>query len=100
MCPSRRYEYNLPIHSGISNLELVSSGTNVNPSSLIHSGIFNVLELPATAVCAGLSHHGLPVGVQLIAANGNDHLTIAVACALEDAGVSKWEPPRVSTKGE
>lgn len=62
------------------------------PAHFIYSAIFNVLELPATQVPMGLSPAGLPVGVQLIARHGLDHLTIAAACALEqDAG--GWVPP-------
>ena len=57
-------------------------------------GIFNTLELPATAVPMGLSDEGLPTGLQIVAANGCDHLTIATALALEEDGAARWEPPR------
>ncbi len=59
-------------------------------------GIFNCMELPATAVPMGLSaREHLPVGIQLVAGNGNDDLTIAVANALEDWGEAKWCPPKL-----
>ncbi|GBG32663.1 Glutamyl-tRNAGln amidotransferase subunit A, mitochondrial [Hondaea fermentalgiana] len=63
------------------------------------TGIFNVLELPATAVPTGLSRDKklLPTGVQLVAANGNDHLTIATAMHLESLGVAGWVPPLAAT---
>lgn len=45
--------------------------------------IFNVLKFPVTQVPLGLSKDGLPVGIQVVAAPYNDHLTIAVAKYLE-----------------
>jgi len=60
------------------------------------TGIFNVLELPATAVPTGLStEEKVPTGVQIVAANGNDHLTLAVAEHLERLGVCRWNPPQI-----
>jgi len=50
------------------------------------------MELPATQVPLGLDDRGLPLGVQVIAARGNDHLTIAVALELERA-FGGWVPP-------
>jgi len=61
----------------------------------VYTAIFNVLELPVTAVPLGLNAQGLPLGVQVAAIPGNDHLTIAVALALEkDFG--GWVPPKLS----
>jgi fatty acid amide hydrolase 2 len=48
------------------------------------TAIFNVLELPVTVVPVGFEHRGLPLGVQVGAARGNDALTLAVAKALEE----------------
>lgn len=48
-----------------------------------YAGIFNVMGLPATAVPRGLSSAGLPVGVQVVAGAGRDHLALAVARVLE-----------------
>ncbi len=53
------------------------------PFLWVYTAILNVMELPATAVPLGLSAAGLPLGVQVAAAHGNDHLTMAVASALE-----------------
>lgn len=47
--------------------------------------IFNVLGLPVTQCPLGLSSEGLPLGIQLVAASYNDHLTLAVARYLEKA---------------
>ena len=56
--------------------------------------VFNVMGFPATHIPLGLSTDGLPVGVQCVAAPGNDHLTISVAMYLEnEAKVAKWTPP-------
>ena len=58
------------------------------------TGILNVMELPSTAVPLGLHpQNRLPFTVQLVAANGNDHLTLAVAEALWRDGVARWETP-------
>lgn len=57
-----------------------------------YCGLFNVLGFPATAVPLGLSRRGLPLGVQVIAAPGNDHVCIAAAMALEEA-FGGWVPP-------
>lgn len=48
-------------------------------------GVFNVLEFPATVVPVGFDALGLPLSVQVVGRRGNDHLTIAVATALERA---------------
>ncbi|MBL8604433.1 MAG: amidase [Myxococcales bacterium] len=53
--------------------------------SIGFTGFVNALELPATSVPMGLDPRGLPTGLQLVAAQGADHLTLAVALALEEA---------------
>ncbi|MBS0421053.1 MAG: amidase [Proteobacteria bacterium] len=57
------------------------------------AGLFNVLEMPSTQTPLGLGREGLPLGVQVIGGRGQDHLTIAVALALERA-LGGWVPPR------
>ena len=56
------------------------------------TGIFNVMRFPVTQVPTGLDARVLPTGVQVVSAWGNDHLTIAVAQALE-ADLGGWVPP-------
>ena len=63
------------------------------PFAFAYTAILNVAELPATQVPLGLDPSGLPLGVQVAAAHGNDHLTIAVARHLE-AAFGGWVPPR------
>ena len=57
-----------------------------------YMGVLSVLELPVTQVPLGLDAEGLPLGVQVAARHGNDHLTIAVATWLEEA-FGGWRPP-------
>jgi fatty acid amide hydrolase 2 len=57
-----------------------------------YQGIVNALELPATQVPLGLNAGGLPLGVQIISAHANDHVTIAVAMELERI-FGGWVPP-------
>ncbi len=54
--------------------------------------VFNLLGLPSTQIPLGLNDRGLPLGVQVAAARGNDHLPIAVALELERA-FGGWVPP-------
>jgi len=62
------------------------------PWNWAYTAIFNVMELPVTQAPLGLNAAGLPLGVQIAAAHGNDLLTIAAARALEDA-FGGWVPP-------
>ncbi|XP_068007965.1 fatty-acid amide hydrolase 2 isoform X2 [Melanerpes formicivorus] len=55
------------------------------PFNFAYTAIFNVLGLPVTQCPLGLSSEGLPLGIQLVAASYNDHLTLAVARYLEKA---------------
>jgi fatty acid amide hydrolase 2 len=54
--------------------------------------IFNLYGLPATQVPLGLAPAGLPLGVQVVAAPGNDHVCFAVALELERA-FGGWVDP-------
>jgi fatty acid amide hydrolase 2 len=53
------------------------------PIRFAYAAIFNVLGLPVTQVPIGVSDTGLPMGVQIVSNEGNDHITIAVAMELE-----------------
>ena len=56
----------------------------LRPFDFVHTGIFNALEMPATVVPMGLSE-GLPLAVQVIAGEGQDHLTLSAAEVLDSA---------------
>jgi fatty acid amide hydrolase 2 len=58
------------------------------------AAIFNVAGVPVTEVPLGLGADGLPVGVQVAAAPGADHLSIAIAVELE-AVFGGWVPPEL-----
>ena len=66
--------------------------TTAQPWLVTNTAVFNVLGLPVTQVPLGLSRAGLPLGVQVAAAPGDDHVTIAVARALEQA-CGGWVDP-------
>jgi fatty acid amide hydrolase 2 len=53
------------------------------PAAFVYSGLWNVLEQPATAVPLGLDGEGLPLGCQVIGRRGADGVTIGVASLLE-----------------
>jgi len=55
----------------------------VRPYEFAYTAIFNALRLPSTQVPLGLDSHGLPLGTQVVGAEGRDALTMAVARALE-----------------
>jgi len=56
----------------------------IRPFDIVPTALFSVLEFPATVAPLGFDARGLPLGVQVAARRGNDHLTIAVARHLED----------------
>jgi fatty acid amide hydrolase 2 len=58
------------------------------------SSVFNLAGVPVTEVPLGLSAKGLPVGVQVAAARGADHLSIAIAHELE-AVFGGWVSPEL-----
>jgi fatty acid amide hydrolase 2 len=65
------------------------------PWSWAYTAIFNVLEMPVSQVPLGLNAAGVPLGVQVVGVHGDDHVTIAVALALEEM-FGGWVPPRLS----
>lgn len=62
------------------------------PLSIAPTAIFNLAGVPVTQVPLGLSRRGLPLGVQVAAAPGRDHVSIAVAIELERR-LGSWTPP-------
>jgi fatty acid amide hydrolase 2 len=62
------------------------------PVRWCYTAVLNVLEMPVTQVPVGLGVGGLPLGVQVAAVHGNDHVTIRVAIELERA-LGGWVPP-------
>ncbi|CAN0408708.1 unnamed protein product [Laminaria digitata] len=62
------------------------------PAHFVYTGIFNVMEVPVSQVPLGLSEEGLPLGVQVAASHGQDHLCLTVARELETL-FGGWVPP-------
>jgi fatty acid amide hydrolase 2 len=66
--------------------------TVARPWWLVPQAVFNLAGLPVTEVPLGLGRRGLPLGVQVAAGPGRDHVTIAAALELERA-FGGWVPP-------
>lgn len=66
--------------------------TLAQPWLATNTAIFNLYGLPATQVPLGLGERGLPLGVQVVARPGGDHVCFAVALELEDA-CGGWVDP-------
>ncbi len=62
------------------------------PVKWAYTAVLNPMLLPITQVPLGLSRDGVPLGVQVVGGEGRDHVTIAVAQALEEAR-GGWELP-------
>ncbi|MGI8462137.1 MAG: amidase, partial [Solirubrobacterales bacterium] len=62
------------------------------PFSIAPVVVFNLAAVPVTEVPLGLGTRGLPLGVQVAAGPGRDHVSIAVAAELERA-LGGWVPP-------
>ncbi len=63
------------------------------PTAFAYCGLYNVLELPATAVPTGFSRHGLPLGVLVVGRRFGDALTLRVAADVERV-CGGWRMPR------
>lgn len=80
-------------HRPFSRRSLICNGTKIPyPSMLQWISLATVLGLPATAVPAGLTSQGLPVGAQIIGPRGADAKTLAVAQAC-DENIRGFEAP-------
>jgi fatty acid amide hydrolase 2 len=63
------------------------------PFSWVYTAVFNTLEVPVVQVPLGLGAEGLPLGVQVAALHGREHVAVAVALELERA-FGGWVLPR------
>ncbi|XP_017124189.1 fatty-acid amide hydrolase 2-B [Drosophila elegans] len=64
----------------------------VNVTGIDNMLLFNVLGLPATHVPMGTNQRGMPIGIQVVAAQYQDKLCLKVAAELE-AVFHGWVPP-------
>lgn len=64
----------------------------LKPYKWMYTAILNVMQFPVTQVPLGLNRKKLPIGIQVGAIRGNDHLTISIAKKLETL-FGGWTPP-------
>ena len=69
------------------------------PFDWVCTAIFNVLESPGTVVPTTKTPDGRPLGVQLLGAQGQDHLCLAAAQAIE-SHFGRWDPIAPRRKGK
>jgi fatty acid amide hydrolase 2 len=84
----------LLLHHPFARVAPRHNATVGRPWVITAAAAFNLLGLPVTQVPLGLNGRGLPLGVQVAAAPGDDHLTIAAALELERACGGWVEPAR------
>lgn len=86
-------------HKPIMTRKLVCSGGQKVPylANLQWISLATALKLPATAVPAGPTHDGLPVGAQLIGPHGADERMMAIAEGIEEALGPLYVPPPPTT---
>jgi fatty acid amide hydrolase 2 len=65
------------------------------PFQWVYTAILNAMQMPSTQVPLGLNAQGLPLGVQVVAVHGRDHVSIAVARVLEEEFGGWVPPPRI-----
>jgi fatty acid amide hydrolase 2 len=73
----------LLLHHPFARVAPRHNATIGRPWVIVPAAAFNLLGLPVTQVPLGLGRRGLPLGVQVAAAPGQDHLAIAAALELE-----------------
>ena len=64
------------------------------PWNWAYTAILNIMKVPVTQVPLGLNRAGIPLGVQVAAGPHQDHLSIALAIALEREFGGWVEPPK------
>ena len=84
-------------HRGFASRTLKASDGAAYPytAMLRWIALATALGLPATAIPAGQTHEGLPVGVQIIGPRGADSRTLSVAEAIEEKLGGFIPPPKV-----
>jgi fatty acid amide hydrolase 2 len=82
----------LLLHPPLPSVAPRHGGTVRRPLSIHPMTIFNLAGLPVTQVPMGLNARGLPLGVQVVAGPGRDHVSITAAVELERY-FGGWRPP-------
>ena len=79
----------MPVHPRVAPKH---KRTLLAPFDFAYTGIFNALMVPASSAPVRLSTEGLPIGVQIVAGDKQDHLCLA-ACEAIDDGLGGWLSP-------
>ncbi len=80
------------LHPPHSRVAPRHGATVPRPWSVAPTSMFNLTGSPVTQTPLGLNDDGLPLGVQVVAGLDRDHVSIAVAAALEGV-FGGWRPP-------
>lgn len=80
------------LHPPHSRVAPKHGSTVARPWAVAPTSMFNLTGSPVTQVPLGLNGGGLPLGVQVVAGRDRDHVSIAVAMALENV-FGGWVPP-------
>jgi fatty acid amide hydrolase 2 len=80
------------LHPPLTGVAPKHGRTVGRPWWVLNMAVFNLSGAPVTQVPLGLGREGLPLGVQVAARHGRDHVSIAVALELERV-FGGWVPP-------
>lgn len=83
------------LHPPHSRVAPRHGSTIPRPWAVAPTAMFNLTGSPVTQTPLGLDSDGLPLGVQVVAGIDRDHVSIAVALALESV-FGGWTPPFAS----
>ncbi len=81
----------MPTHPRAAPLH---QGTYLRPFDFAYAGVMNALQLPVTVAPVLINSQGLPVGVQLVGAERQDHVTLSAAEIVESA-FGGWKHPKI-----
>lgn len=85
-------EENLLVMPAYPRTAPLHRGTYLRPFDFSYSGLLNALLLPASSAPVMMGAQKLPIGVQLIAGPGQDHVCLSAAEVVESA-FGGWKPP-------
>ena len=87
----------LPATAAPKGVDDFSFGSDTEPVTVAYvrtTGPFNLSGLPALSVPAGFDEHGLPIGLQIVAAPFDEEMALRIgACFEAAAGLSALRPP-------
>ncbi|PHQ68850.1 MAG: amidase, partial [Sneathiella sp.] len=98
ICPSAAGPAFAQNQKGERQDRMIDINGTLQPSTdqMFWAGYSNMVDLPSTVMPAGLTPSGLPVGLQAIAAYGEDRTSLALCRLMEDTFVQFTPPPAYS----